>query len=78
MMDKHKQRQVWQRVYAQPQPIPPIPKEGLRQCHRRLQQNLQFYENYRKHGIYGPAFDHLARQTREQLQMLQQILESAQ
>lgn len=76
MMDKKQQRQVWQRVYAQNPPARPIPKEGLQQSIRRLQQNLQFYQNHTSHPIYGPAFQHLARQTQEQMQMLQQMLTS--
>ena len=75
MMDRKQQRQVWQRVYAAAPKVSPVSREGLRQSYRRLQQNLQFYEAWQRHSIYGPAFSQLARQTREQMQMLQQILE---
>lgn len=74
MMDKNKQRQVWQRVYGQSSQQKPLPRETLRQCQRRLQQNLSFYEAQLHHPTYGPAFEHLSRQTREHIQMLQQML----
>ena len=75
MMDKNRQRQVWQRVYGQMPPPPdrPISREGAAQCIRRLEQNLKFYEANQRHSIYGPAFGHLIRQTQEQIQMLRQI-----
>lgn len=77
MMDKQKQRQVWQRVYQNPPPppAPPIPRDGLLQSQRRLQQNLRFYQMHAHHSIYGPAFSHLIRQTQEQIQMLQQMMD---
>ena len=76
MMDKNRQRQVWQRVYGtMPEPKPrPISRDGAMQCIRRLEQNLKFYEANQHHDIYGPAFQHLIRQTREQIQMLRQII----
>ena len=76
MMDKNRQRQVWQRVYGNmPQPqARPISREGAMQCIRRLEQNMKFYEANQHHSIYGPAFGHLMQQTREQIQMLRQIV----
>lgn len=74
MMDKKRQRQVWQRVYGQ-QSAEAVSREGLLQSIQRLQQNLRFYEKQQRHPIYGPAFSHLALKTREQIQMLQQILD---
>lgn len=73
MMSKQQQRQVWQRVYHPQPPPPPVPQQGLMQCRQRLAQNLKFYESQQRHPIYGPAFAQLARQTQEQMQMLQQI-----
>ena len=73
MMNKNQQRQVWQRVYPPKSPARPIPKEMLRQSQQRLQQNLRFYETQTTHPVYGPAFQHLIRQTEEHIQMLQQI-----
>ena len=74
MMDKKQQRQVWQRVYTQNPPVSPIPKIHLQQCRQRLQQNLSVYEKHASHPLYGPAFQQLARQTQEHIQMLQQIM----
>lgn len=74
MMDKNRQRQVWQRVYANNAPAQPISRAQLQQCHQRLQQNLPVYEKYANHSLYGPAFQQLARQTQEHMQMLQQIM----
>jgi hypothetical protein len=74
MMDPKQQRQVWQRVYGGHPAPKPIPREGLQQSRARLQQNLQFYQSQEQHPVYGPAFQHLSRQTQEHLQMLQQML----
>ena len=73
MMDKKQQRQVWQRVYHPVDPPPPISRQGLGQSIGRLQQNLRFYEGLGSHSLYGPAFQQLADQTRQQIQMLRQI-----
>lgn len=73
MMSKDQQRQVWQRVYPGNSPVRPIPGEQLRQAQQRLQMNLRFYEKYTAHPLYGPAFQHLIRQTQEQIQMLRQM-----
>ena len=75
MMNKQQQRQVWQRVYADQPPTRPIPKAVLQQCRARLQQNLAIYEKQSHHPLYGPAFQQLARQTQEHMQMLRQMME---
>lgn len=74
MMDKARQRQVWQRVYGGISSEKPLPRELMLQSQRRLRQNLRFFESQRNHPTYGPAFAHMIRQTQEQLQMLQQML----
>ena len=74
MMNQQQQRQVWQRVYANQGPQSPVPKGPLQQCRQRLQQNVTLYEKYIRHPLYGPAFQQLSRQTREHMQMLQQMM----
>ena len=74
-MDQQQQRQVWQRVYAHNPNQRPSPKAQVQQCRQRLQQNLRVYQQHTGHPLYGPAFQRLARQTEEQIQMLSQILD---
>lgn len=69
---------VWQRVRGQ-QPgqrpvLTPARREQLRRCHRRLTENLRFFETQTRDPVWGEAFTHLARQTREHRAMIEQML----
>lgn len=75
-LDRQMQKRVWDRVYAQPpkQPLPPPLRNQLQQCLQRSRANLLIYERNTEHSLYGSAFSHLATQTQQQIQMLQQML----
>lgn len=75
-LDRQLQKRVWDRVYAQPPkpPLSPALRNQLQQCLQRNRSNLLVYEKNTEHSLYGPAFSHLAELTRQQNQMLQQIL----
>ncbi len=69
--DMGRQKAVWQRVY--PKAPPPQPRQALAQARRRAGENLRFYESRLRDPIYGPAYEHLANLTRQEVAMLERI-----
>ena len=74
MMDKAKQRQVWQRVYGQPGGSK-LSRREVELCYRRALTNHQYFDRCREDPVYGAAFARLAEETLEHCRMLLRILE---
>ena len=75
MMDKNRQRQVWQRIYGQSIPEKPsYSRQALLQALRREEMNFRYYDSLRWESVYGPAFGRLADDAMEHTKMLKQIL----
>ncbi|MBR4971506.1 MAG: hypothetical protein IKY59_00880 [Oscillospiraceae bacterium] len=75
-LDRRLQQRVWSRVYESPrQMLNARQRESLRKCLQRCRENLAAYDKMRGHFAYQEAFAHLESQTREQIKMLQQMLE---
>ena len=74
-LDRHLQRRVWARVYESPKEIFTARQRAqMVRCLQRCQDNLAVFENLRGHYAYQEAFAHLEQQTRQQIQMLRQML----
>ena len=74
-LDRGLQRRVWARVYESPtEMLTTRQREKLAKCLQRCKDNLAVYEKMRGHFAYREAFDHMEAQTRQQIQMLQQML----
>ena len=71
MIDRNKEKQVWQRIYGQAKPLR---REHLLQCLRREEANHRYYDNLRHHSVYGDAFGRLADDALEHIKMLRKIL----
>ena len=75
-LDQGLQHRVWSRVYGRtPQRLTIRQREMLRQALARSGENLAFYEQLAHHALYAEAFQRLAQETREQIKMLNQMLQ---
>ncbi len=73
--DKAAQKRIWQRVYGSLPKPQPQPRQALLQCRARARHNLQFYRSRKDDPIYGPAYERMAEGCRQEIAMLDRILQ---
>ena len=75
-LDQRMQQRVWARVYGgRPVALTARQRQALQSALYNSRRNLAFFESMEHHSLYGAAFERLSRDTKEQIKMLQQMLQ---
>ena len=75
-LDQRMQQRVWARVYGgRPVALTARQRQALQSALHNSRRNLAFFESMEHHSLYGAAFERLSRDTKEQIIMLQQMLQ---